>query len=453
MNNQQDSIACPRQSIAARLAARLAALGLATTNGPSIAGWVTVTAPDGEALQIRVPSGVEPGPFECQILNMMSEISSIDEQASVIREFGYKLMQSYEEVNALFRIIRFMGSAEDPGSQMQLLCNIAHQVMPFGWIAVLFRNSPTVTARLRGCMITSGSQVLGASLTDAAHDLLHHSDKDNWTRVLEPQRHTLAAIAGCEVVHETIAHDGEAIGILLAGAKSSENGEIASPELLFLSGLADFIGTFHENACRFEEQRAMSLGTLEALTTAIDAKDPYTHGHSERVAMLSAAIAAAMGMPAAQVERVRIAGLVHDVGKIGVPEAVLCKCGKLTDEEFALIKRHPEIGRRILSGVPLLSDVLPGVLYHHERVDGRGYPEGLSGDQIPLLARIIGVADAFDAMSSTRSYRSAMPRATVLGELTKGAGKQFSPEVLEAFMKVDLSRYDQSLEYRLRAAA
>ena len=118
-----------------------------------------------------------------------------------------------------------------------------------------------------------------------------------------------------------------------------------------------------------------------------------------------------------------------------------------------MIKRHPEIGQRILSGVPLLSDVLPGVLHHHERLDGRGYPEGLKGDEIPMLARIIGVADAFDAMSSTRSYRSALPRATVLAELTKGAGKQFAPEVLEAFMKVDLSGYDRALGCRLQAAA
>ncbi|MCX5691806.1 MAG: hypothetical protein NTV94_18770, partial [Planctomycetota bacterium] len=170
MTNLEESVHPERQSLAARLQARLTALGLEATAALSTAGCVAITAPDGTMVHVRVPSGVEVGPFECQIMNMMAEMSSLDEQTSVIRDFGYKLMQSYEEVNALFRIIRFMGSAEDPASQMQLLCNIAHQVMPFGWIAVLFRESPMVTARLRGSMITSGSQVLGSQLTDAAHE-------------------------------------------------------------------------------------------------------------------------------------------------------------------------------------------------------------------------------------------------------------------------------------------
>jgi HD-GYP domain-containing protein (c-di-GMP phosphodiesterase class II) len=135
--------------------------------------------------------------------------------------------------------------------------------------------------------------------------------------------------------------------------------------------------------------------------------------------------------------------MVHDVGKIGVPEAVLCKAGKLTDEEFAAIKKHPEIGHRILRDIPQMEDELDGVLHHHERYDGRGYPYGLKGDRIPLSGRIIAIADTFDAMSSTRSYRSAMPRATVLAELQRSAGTQLDPALVPLFVKLDLGTYDR----------
>jgi HD-GYP domain-containing protein (c-di-GMP phosphodiesterase class II) len=148
-----------------------------------------------------------------------------------------------------------------------------------------------------------------------------------------------------------------------------------------------------------------------------------------------------MGLPEERVRRVHIAGLLHDVGKIGVPEAVLCKPGRLTDEEFAWIRRHPEIGHGILKDIPQLADILPGVLHHHERMDGRGYPAGLKGDGIPLLARVIAVADTFDALSSTRSYRSARPRP----EIARSAGTQLDPAVAAVLPTIDLAEFDRML--------
>jgi HD-GYP domain-containing protein (c-di-GMP phosphodiesterase class II) len=203
---------------------------------------------------------------------------------------------------------------------------------------------------------------------------------------------------------------------------------------------------------RFAEQQALFMGSLQALTAAIDAKDPYTGGHSERVAFLSWSLARALGLGEDTADRIRVAGLVHDIGKIGVPEAILCKAGRLTDEEFEAIKRHPEIGHRILRDIDPFQDVLPGVLHHHERWDGRGYPHKLAGDKIPMIARIIGLADTFDAMSSTRSYRPALPRDHVLRELERGAGSQFDPRIVEAFKKVDLGGYDELLTRRPKAA-
>jgi HD-GYP domain-containing protein (c-di-GMP phosphodiesterase class II) len=184
------------------------------------------------------------------------------------------------------------------------------------------------------------------------------------------------------------------------------------------------------------------MGMVRALTASIDAKHRYTRGHSERVSLLAGMMATAMGLPEPTIRTYRLSGLLHDVGKIGVPEAILSKPAKLTDEEFEFIKRHPVIGHEILRGIPGLEDALPGVLHHHEQFGGRGYPEGLAGESIPLLGRVLALCDTFDAMSSSRSYRAAMSRETVLAEITKCAGRQFDPQLAELFVKLDFSPFD-----------
>jgi putative two-component system response regulator len=161
---------------------------------------------------------------------------------------------------------------------------------------------------------------------------------------------------------------------------------------------------------------------------------------------MASKMAAALGLDKPTIDQYRIAGIVHDVGKIGVPEAVLTKPGRLTEDEFAQIKLHPGIGYHILQGIPRLAPVLPGVLWHHERWDGRGYPDKLVGDKTPLIARVLALADTFDAMSSNRSYRPALPRNKVLEEIVRCAGSQFDPELAPLFVRLDFSEFDQALE-------
>lgn len=175
---------------------------------------------------------------------------------------------------------------------------------------------------------------------------------------------------------------------------------------------------------------------VQTIRLIVDAKDTYTRGHSDRVSLLSLHLAQKMGMEKKFCERVRLAGLFHDVGKMAVPDRILLKAGPLTDEEFRIIQRHPENSARILSGVSLLRDLAPAVRAHHERMDGRGYPDGLSGDRIPLEARIIAVADAFDAMLSDRQYRKGMPLETVIQEIEKEKGRQFDPTVAETLLQM-----------------
>jgi len=189
---------------------------------------------------------------------------------------------------------------------------------------------------------------------------------------------------------------------------------------------------------KHQELRRAYVQTVGALAEAVDAKDAYTRGHSERVGVYASKIAREMGFAKEFIERVYIAGLLHDVGKIGIRDAVISKPDRLTPEEYAEMKAHPEIGARILEPVDFLRDVAPCVRHHHEWYDGssRGYPAGLRGDQIPLPSRIILVADTVEAMTSDRPYRSALPLDHVYTELTKYAGSQFDPLVVDACVRI-----------------
>jgi putative nucleotidyltransferase with HDIG domain len=184
------------------------------------------------------------------------------------------------------------------------------------------------------------------------------------------------------------------------------------------------------------ESRAAYLGAIRALAAALDARDPYTAGHSERVSALSVLIGRQMRLGDADLDVLRLGALLHDIGKIGLSDEVLRKPGALSPDEFEQIRRHPVLGARILRQVPFLAPHLPIVELHHERPDGRGYPLGLRGDDIPPAARIVHVADAFDAMTSARAYRPARGQAEAVAELQRYSGTQFDPASVMALLTV-----------------
>jgi HD-GYP domain-containing protein (c-di-GMP phosphodiesterase class II) len=182
-----------------------------------------------------------------------------------------------------------------------------------------------------------------------------------------------------------------------------------------------------------EEQRAYDR-TIRSLMAAVETKDLYTRGHSERVSTASVMIARVIKMREDRVASLRYAGMLHDVGKLGVPTRVLQKSGRLTEEEFAAIQRHPMQGLEIVREIEFLDEAMAGIMHHHERLDGMGYPMGLKGEQIPEFARVIAVADAFDSMTTTRSYRGARTLDEAIVELRRCAGKQFDPVMVEALI-------------------
>jgi HD superfamily phosphohydrolase YqeK len=185
---------------------------------------------------------------------------------------------------------------------------------------------------------------------------------------------------------------------------------------------------------QFAEQQKAYEATVGALCQAVETKDFYTRGHSDRVSRGSVMIAREIGMRSERVEAMRYAGMLHDVGKLGVPTKVLQKTGKLTEEEYAAIQLHPMRGLDIVREIGFLDEALAGIMHHHERIDGRGYPMGLAGDEIPEFARVLAVADAFDSMTSTRSYRGARPVEEAVEELRKWSGTQFDPAFVDAFV-------------------
>ena len=207
-------------------------------------------------------------------------------------------------------------------------------------------------------------------------------------------------------------------------------------DLIQARQLADQVAVALSNSHLIEELNQLNWGTLTALARAVDAKSPWTAGHSERVTKLALQIAQELGFPAEEIEILHRGGLLHDIGKIGVPASILDKPGKLSDEEYQIICEHPRKGARILEPINAYTDVIGLVLHHHERFDGKGYPDHLAGENISLGARILAVADVFDALISDRPYRAGMKLEKVLEIIEDEKGKQFDPRVVQAFLKV-----------------
>lgn len=203
-----------------------------------------------------------------------------------------------------------------------------------------------------------------------------------------------------------------------------------------LAPFAALIGLLNKAGERYQEMKDLLVGLTRSLASAVDAKDTYTYGHSERVARIAVEIGRELHLVDDELSDLYLAGLLHDVGKIGIRDEVLCKHGPLTPEETQHMQQHPEIGHAILKDLDQISSLLPGVLHHHERFDGTGYPARLAGEQIPRIARILAVADSYDAMSTSRPYRKGLAPDRVEQILIDGAGQQWDPRVIEAFKRI-----------------
>ena len=227
---------------------------------------------------------------------------------------------------------------------------------------------------------------------------------------------------------------GEVLGVLQAINRIGDE-KYTRYDLELFNALANEVAIAIENAKLYQEVKDTFVATAEALAEAIEKRDPYTGGHTKRVTEFSLAIAEYLNLTEEEKFTLKLSAILHDIGKIGIEDKILRKQARLSEEEFEIMKKHPVFGAEILKHIEQLKEVLKGTLYHHERYDGKGYPEGLKDGDIPLIARIIAVADTFDAMTSDRPYRKALPDEVALEEIIRQKNTQFDPEIVEAFVK------------------
>ncbi len=361
---------------------------------------------------------------------------------------------AHEKLKALLTCSRAIHEAGTEVAMAAAVAEAAVAATAYGNVAIV---KPTGSEGLvevlatKGRIVNDGVPNISRSLLDAAFE--GEPVQFQRTEVVDDQAQSIMQYSIEEALCVPIMLGHAVAGCIYLDNRDGQlQGQPVMEDVEFCTGLAEITALAMSNLMRVDierrhadERQGLLLGTVGALVAAIDAKDTYTRGHSVRVAWLAKTLAIEMGLDETTLEEVHICGLVHDIGKIGIPEAILRKAGKLTDDEYNRIKEHPVIGEKILSGVPQLFAVLPGVRAHHERWDGKGYPEGTKEKETSFFGRLLGIADAFDAMCSSRAYRDGLDRGEVLEEVKNCSGSQFDPELVVMFLNLDFSEYDQMI--------
>jgi len=396
-----------------------------------------------------------------EMLRLLAEKFQAETKAEEqIEMVGTELAQTYEELVLLHRLSTNMKVTEADSNFLQMACDSLTEIVSVEGIAILLEKAIN-DERHWGIAAGSGlidideqtTAILHSRLTDdinSGKEALLDSEVDSSFRYDWPSRiKNIIAVPlfGKEKVESHFAGKNKTcnsiMGFMVAINRIGKQ-DFDSTDVKLFNSVAGGCAVFIENGRLFKDLKELFIGSLKALTSSIDAKDTYTHGHSERVAFISRWIAERLSeqepLEEEQIHKVYLAGLLHDIGKIGIEEAVLRKDGKLTEQEFSRIKKHPSIGANILREIQQMRDIIPGVLYHHERVDGRGYPDGLVGEKIPLTGKIVGLADSFDAMTSKRTYRNAMTVEQALAEIERGLGTQFDEKLGRIFLESDVYR-------------
>lgn len=385
------------------------------------------------------------------LLNMRSRLAQVSQELDNLSE---QLGDTYEELSLVYQIGSTMTVNSPSASFLKAACGTTASVMETRSLGVLVwgKSLPAQPPLLFGSLLLADAETQQLDVVLKQHfeadseesGLLINDMKDSphfaW---LTPKATQILAVP--------MRRHGETLGCLVALDKdvppevfgTFNRGVFTSMDRKLLAGVAVHVALFLENHKLFQDTESLMMGLLHSLVAAVDAKDTYTCGHSVRVGMFAKRLAEVAGYEPAFTERVYLAGLLHDVGKIGIDDAVLRKPGRLTEEEFAQIKRHPEIGYRILKGIVQVQDILPGVLYHHEKYNGSGYPQKLAGEAIPLLGRILCIADSFDAMTSSRTYRTAMSVEEAMAEIRKCSGSHFDPSLADLFCRIPTDQMRQ----------
>lgn len=370
-----------------------------------------------------------------EIHNAQDELASLSDN----------LTGTYEGISLLYRISSSMWVNQSPADFVRNICQELLHVMKMDTAAaVVYAHPPAVD---RDIVVSAGAPVDEGLIRNLANMRIAPTLDRNGRAALDNkfgQRvdDELAGVVKNWIAMPLMTEEG-LTGMLIGINKGLEGFD--SPDLKLISSIGNQASVFLSNNWLYADLHGLLMGVLHALTESIDAKDPYTCGHSRRVALISRRLAEVCQFPPAKVEQIYLAGLLHDIGKIGVPEHVLRKEGRLTDEEYEAVKRHPDLSARILGGIRQLEHVIPAILSHHERPDGQGYPQRLPRARIPVEGLIVGLADSFDAMTSDRTYRAALPLEVAIQEIRSHAGTQFDPDLAEKLLSLDLGAFLKEL--------
>jgi HD-GYP domain-containing protein (c-di-GMP phosphodiesterase class II) len=382
-----------------------------------------------------------------------------------IEKIGTELARVYEELVLLHKISTNMRVTEADSNFLQMACDSLTEIIFVEGIAILLEKTVDEEQRL---VVAAGSglidideqmaAILHSRMTEEIHsgkEALLDSEVDSPYKYNWPEniKNIIAVpLCGKDKAESQISgrnQNGSYIMGLMVAINRIGKQDFDSTDVKLFNSVASGCAVFIENGRLFKDLKELFIGSLKALTNSIDAKDKYTHGHSERVAFISRWIAERLSkqepLEEEKIHEIYLAGLLHDIGKIGIDEMVLRKNGRLTEQEFSRIRLHPSIGAGILREIKQMRDIVPGVLCHHERIDGKGYPNGLTGEQIPLTGKIVGLADSFDAMTSKRTYRDAMTLEQALTEIEKGLGSQFDEKIGRIFLDSDVYKLWDSI--------
>jgi HD-GYP domain-containing protein (c-di-GMP phosphodiesterase class II) len=381
-----------------------------------------------------------------------------------VQVFTRELSQVYEELTLIHKLSSYMKISDSGRNFLKIACRSLSDFINIEGISILLEDETTGSlAKAAGLglvdfdetMVINLKERLIAELNNGKEALIDSNAfsefKYNWPVNLK----SIIAVPLYAKERSNSSVDSEnpvsIIGILFA-VNRLDKPDFDTADIKLFNSVASSCAVFVENGRLFNDLKELFIGSLKALTSSIDAKDKYTRGHSDRVAAIAKWIAQRYSecgnLDDEQINNIYIAGLLHDIGKIGIAEAVLCKNGKLTDDEMNCIKRHPSIGAGILSGIKQMQIIIPAVLSHHERIDGKGYPNGLSGDNIPLSAKIIALADGFDAMTSARVYRPAMSIERALDEIRNNIGKQYDEKIALMFLNSNINDFWKELQHQ-----
>ncbi|MDY6794367.1 MAG: GAF domain-containing protein [Actinomycetota bacterium] len=343
------------------------------------------------------------------------------------------------ELHAIFEIDKAITSAIDLETVLQQIVQMSIGLLDAKISSIMLlddSNEELIIAAAHGLSeqyINKGPIKVGESI---AGKVILEGRPDSVLDIREDPRHVYSDYAReeglCSLLSVPLNLKERVVGVL--NIYTDKPHDFSQHEKNLFTSLASQAAIAIENARLFESLEEIYIEVITALASAIDARDSYTHGHSHRVTEYAVLIAEQLNLAPAEVDIIRNASILHDVGKIGIKEDILKKPGRLTEDERREMEYHPFIGTKILQSVKLLEPVLPLVYHHHERYDGNGYPDGLKGDEIPLGARIISVADAFESMTSDRPYRKALPVEEALAELRHGSSRQFDPHIVEVFL-------------------